>query len=99
MVRAQLIGELMSVFDSNGGDVVILNNAPSLLTCEGVLQGGRLLLDADCLARIRFEVRAFKEYADTAPLREIQDRYSKKAIHERVAELGQERARKAAAPS
>lgn len=71
-IRAQLIGELMSVFESNNVDVVILNEAPPLLTYEGVIRGGWLLLEKDRLARIRFEVRAFQEYVDTAPLRETQ---------------------------
>jgi len=70
--RVQLISELMSVFGSNDVDVVILDEAPPLLTYEGVIQGGRLLYIKDRLARIRFEVRAFQEYVDTAPLRETQ---------------------------
>jgi hypothetical protein len=86
-VRVQLIGELMSVFDSNSVDVVILNEASPLLTYEGVIRGGRLLFERDRLARIRFEVRAFQEYVDTAPLREIQNRYLKEAIQKRAAAL------------
>jgi hypothetical protein len=86
-IRVQLIGELMGLFESNSIDVVILNDAPPLLTYEGVIQGGRLLLEKDRLARIRFEVRAFQEYVDTAPLREIQNRYLKEAIRERAGAL------------
>ncbi len=86
-VQVQLISELMSVFDSNDVDLVILNTAPPLLTYEGVIQGGRLLLEANRLGRIRFEIRAFQEYVDTAPLREIQNRYLKEAIRERAAAL------------
>jgi predicted nucleotidyltransferase len=87
-IRAQLIGELMSVFESNNVDVVILNEAPPLLTYEGVIRGGRLLFEKDRLARIRFEVRAFQEYVDTAPLREVQNRDLKEAIRKRAAALG-----------
>ncbi|HSB78233.1 MAG TPA: nucleotidyltransferase domain-containing protein [Candidatus Methylomirabilis sp.] len=86
-VRVHLIAELMSVFESNSVDVVILNEAPPLLTYEGVIQGGRLLHEAERLSRIRFEVRAFQEYVDTAPLRELQDRYLKDAIRRRAATL------------
>ena len=86
-IRAQLIAELMTVFESNNVDVVILNEAPPLLTYEGVIRGGWLLLERDRLARIRFEVRAFQEYVDTAPLREIQNRYLKEAIRDRAAAL------------
>jgi hypothetical protein len=89
-VRVQLIGELMSAFESNDVDVVILNDAPPLLTYEGVIRGGRLLFEGDRLARIRFEVRAFQEYVDTAPLREVQNQYLKKAIQERAAALAAE---------
>lgn len=86
-IRIELIGELMSVFESNKVDAVILNEAPPLLTYAGVVQSGRLLFEHDRLARIRFEVRAFQEYVDTAPLREIQNRYLKEAIHKRSAAL------------
>jgi predicted nucleotidyltransferase len=96
-IRTQLIAELMTVFESNKVDVVILNEAPPLLTYEGVIRGGRLLFEKDRLARIRFEVRAFQEYVDTTPLRDLQGRYLKKAIQERAAELEQERVRKPAA--
>jgi len=89
-IRVQLIAELISVFESNKVDVVILNEAPPLLTYEGVIQSGRLLFEQDRLARIRFEVRAFQEYVDTAPLREVQNQYLKKAIQERAAALAAE---------
>lgn len=87
-VRIVLIGELMSIFGSNKVDVVVLNGAPPLLTYEGVIRRGRLLFEKDRLARIRFEVRAFQEYVDTAPLREVQNRYLKEAIQARAVEVG-----------
>jgi predicted nucleotidyltransferase len=86
-VRVQLLSELMSVFQSNKVDVVILNDAPPLLTYEGVIRSGRLLFEKDKLARIQFEVRVFQEYTDTAPLRKVQNRYLKEAIHRRAATL------------
>lgn len=86
-VRLELIGELMHIFGSNNVDVVVLNEAPPLLIYEGVIQRGRLLFEKDRLARIRFEVRAFQEYVDTAPLREVQNRYLKEAIQARAAEV------------
>lgn len=94
-IRAQLIAELMAVFGSNDVDVVILNEAPPLLTYEGVIRGGRLLFERDRLARICFEVRAFQEYMDTVPLREIQNRYLQEAIRTRAAVLDQEDGRQA----
>ena len=92
-IRAQLIAELMTVFESNDVDVVILNETPPLLTYEGIIRGGRLLFERDRLARIRFEVRAFQEYVDTAPLREIQNRYLKETIRERAAKLTEDEAK------
>jgi predicted nucleotidyltransferase len=47
-------------------DVVVLNRAPADLV-HRVLRDGRLLLDRDPSARIRFEVRARNEYFDLLP--------------------------------
>jgi predicted nucleotidyltransferase len=51
--------------------LVILNDAPPDLV-HRVLRDGRILLDRDRSARIRFEVKARNEYFDTQPIR---DRY------------------------
>jgi len=47
--------------------VVVLNNAPPDLV-HRVLRDGRLLLDRDRGARIRFEVRTRNEYFDLLPI-------------------------------
>lgn len=47
--------------------VVVLNNAPPDLV-HRVLRDGRLLLDRDRVARIRFEVRTRNEYFDLLPI-------------------------------
>jgi predicted nucleotidyltransferase len=47
--------------------VVVLNTAPAALV-HRVLRDGRLLLDRDRAARIRFEVRARNEYFDLQPI-------------------------------
>ena len=88
VIRTQPIGDLMSVFESNAVGVVLLNEAPPLLTYAGVIREGRLLFEKDRLARIQFEVRAFQEYVDTAPLRKIQNRYLEQAIQEGAMPLG-----------
>ena len=54
--------------------VVVLNRAPSDLV-HRVLRDGRLVLDADPAARIRFEVRSRNEYFDLAPIRRLYRRY------------------------
>ena len=56
--------------------VVALNNAPPDLV-HRVLRDGRLLLDRDSAARIRFEVRARNEYFDLLP---ILNRYRRREV-------------------
>jgi len=56
--------------------VVILNDAPPDLV-HRVLRDGRLLLDRDRAARIRFEVRARNEYFDLLP---ILNRYRRREV-------------------
>jgi len=51
-------------------DVVILNTAPPTLQHQ-VLRYGRLIYEGDRQARIEFEVRAGKIYADLKPMREF----------------------------
>jgi predicted nucleotidyltransferase len=54
--------------------VVALNRAPSDLV-HRVLRDGRLILDGDRAARIRFEVRSRNQYFDMAPIRALYRRY------------------------
>jgi predicted nucleotidyltransferase len=54
--------------------VVALNRAsPDLV--HRVLRDGRMVLDLDRSARIRFEVRSRNEYFDMAPIRRLYRRY------------------------
>jgi predicted nucleotidyltransferase len=68
-----LEGELEAVL---GGpvQVVALNRAPADLV-HRVLRDGRIVLDRDPGARIRFEVRSRNEYFDLAPIRRLYRRY------------------------
>lgn len=50
--------------------VVALNRAPADLV-HRVLRDGRLVLDRDRAARLRFEVRSRNEYFDLAPIRRL----------------------------
>lgn len=50
--------------------IVVLNDAPVDLV-HRILRDGRLLVDRDRAARIRFEVRARNEFFDLAPLRAL----------------------------
>ena len=54
-------------------DVGVLNAASPLLK-QRATSRGRLLYCRDVLARLRFEVAARREFFDTQPLRESQDR-------------------------
>jgi len=51
-------------------DLIILNQSPPLLQNE-VLQHGRLLYEGDRAARVEFEVRAGKVYADLKPMNDF----------------------------
>jgi len=65
--------------------VVALNGAsPDLV--HRVLRDGRLVLDRDRSARIRFEVRARNEYFDMEPIRRLYRRYPAPAGAGKVAE-------------
>lgn len=54
--------------------VVALNRASADLV-HRVLRDGRLVLDRDRAARIRFEVRSRNDYFDMAPIRRLYRRY------------------------
>ncbi|HUL78794.1 MAG TPA: nucleotidyltransferase domain-containing protein [Vicinamibacteria bacterium] len=54
--------------------VVSLNRASADLV-HRVLRDGRLIIDRDPAARIRFEVRKRNEYFDLAPIRRLYRRY------------------------
>ena len=71
-IQAAVISDLMLVLRRSDIDVVILNTAPPLLKQRAI--SGRLLYCRDDLARVRFEVAARREYFDTKPLRDAQDR-------------------------
>ncbi len=65
--------------------VVALNRASADLV-HRVLRDGRLVLDRDRSARIRFEVRSRNEYFDMAPIRRLYRRYPTPAGAAKVAE-------------
>jgi predicted nucleotidyltransferase len=69
----ELEGDLERLFRAPV-QVVALNYAPADLV-HRVLRDGRLILDRDRSARIRFEVRSRNEYFDMAPIRAVYRRY------------------------
>jgi len=64
-------------------DVIVLNDAPPLLQHQ-VLKEGRLLFERDRAARVEFEVRAGKVYADLKPMR----RFFQQALLREIREVG-----------
>jgi hypothetical protein len=82
--RFALEGELERALGSPV-QVVVLNRAPADLV-HRVLRDGRLVLDLDPAARIRFEVQRRNEYFDLAPVRRLYRRYPVPAEAGRVAE-------------
>jgi predicted nucleotidyltransferase len=65
--------------------IVALNRASADLV-HRVLRDGRLVLDRDRVARIRFEVQSRNEYFDLAPIRRLYRRYPAPPTAGRVAE-------------
>ncbi len=64
--RLRLMDEVSDVCGREA-DVIVLNDAPPLLQHQ-VLKHGRLLVERDPAARVEFEVRAGKIYADLKPM-------------------------------
>jgi hypothetical protein len=67
---ALLFDRLGRVAPSDRLDVVLLNDAPSLLR-HRVLSTGRLLVERTPLVRVRFATRAIRDYQDMQPRREF----------------------------
>jgi len=65
--RQAILAEELRKIMGRPVDVVVLNRAPPLL-CHQILREGRLIYERDAAARIEFEVRAGKIYADLQPM-------------------------------
>lgn len=80
-LRCHLIAELMGVFRRNDVDVVDLAEASPVLR-NHVRKYGQLLYCVDDRLRVRFQTEALRDYLDTKPIREVQQRYLFKRILE-----------------
>ena len=80
--RLRLMSEVSEVCGREA-DVVVLNDAPPLLQHQ-VLKHGRLIFERDRAARVEFEVRAGKIYADLKPMR----RFFQQALFREIKEVG-----------
>lgn len=68
--KARALAELMSALGTKDVDLVLLNEAPPLLS-HRVLRDGILLHVTDERALADFRFRALQTYLDTKPLREV----------------------------
>ncbi|MEA3355929.1 MAG: nucleotidyltransferase domain-containing protein [Candidatus Bipolaricaulota bacterium] len=72
--KATVIADLMGLLQTNEIDLILLHEAPPLLTNE-VISEGSLLFCRDENVRVAFEVTAKHKYIDTKPLRQIKRQY------------------------
>lgn len=81
--RLRLIGEVEVALGRRPVDVIVLNDAPPLLAHQ-VLKHGQLIFEHDRAARVEFEVRAGKIYADLQPMYE----YHNRDLFQKIREVG-----------
>jgi uncharacterized protein len=73
--QVALMGDCSQLFQRDDVDVVILNEANPVLAYEIVRNGKVLYEDPETMPAVDFAVYALSRYADTAPLREVQNQY------------------------
>jgi predicted nucleotidyltransferase len=81
--RLRLMGEVEDALARRPADVVLLNDAPPLLAHQA-LREGRLIFERDRAARVEFEVRAGKIYADLKPMYD----YHNRDLFQKIREVG-----------
>lgn len=79
MPHLRFIGEVMHACRTFDVDVVVLNEATPLLAYE-VIQGGRLLYEADHDRRVGFEAKTVQHYLDLVPFYRVSRSYLKKQL-------------------
>jgi predicted nucleotidyltransferase len=79
--KSELLAEIMSCLKRNDVDLVILNQAPTLLRFQ-VLRSGKLIYCRSPRARVRFAEEVFRDYQDLRPLLDVQRYYLKKRLQE-----------------
>ena len=76
--RLKLMEALAGVLKTENFDLVVLNNASTVLKHEVISDG--IVLKDDKPRRVTFETRVLREYLDTAYFREVQINYLKEQI-------------------
>ncbi len=79
--RLQMTLDLMELLNESKVDLVILNQAPSLLKYQ-VVTAGKILYSRNDRERARFESRAILEYLDFKPILDVQFEYLKRRLKE-----------------
>ncbi len=64
--RMELLGELMDLFKTNDIDLVVLNDAPPLLS-DRILKDGILIFSENDKIRLDYEVKTTLKYLDWKP--------------------------------
>ena len=72
--RAEILSDLMKVFQTNRIDLVILNEAPPFLRFQ-VIRYGVLIFSRSEAKRIDFQVKTFATYNDVKRLLDVQHQY------------------------
>jgi len=83
--QLRLIGDLMSLFQRNDVDVVILNEATPLLAFQVIRHGQVVYEDPVTRPAVDFAAYAMRRYADTAPLRRLKRQYLEEWVEARRA--------------
>ena len=81
-VQINLINDLMSLFQRDDVDVVVLNKATPLLA-HRVVYDGTVIFEPNPLTRVRFEVKTLHRYIDTVPLRKLRREYLGRRVSQR----------------
>lgn len=79
MPYLRFIGEVIHACRTFDVDVVVLNEATPLLAYE-VIDGGRLLYEADHDQRVGFEAKTVQHYLDLIPFYRVSRSYLKKQL-------------------
>lgn len=83
--KLELIGDLVEIFKRDDVDLVILNEANSVLRHQ-VIKYGKVIFEESEDVRVDFEVKTLREYMDMEYFRKVQMDIVKEWIKENVGE-------------
>ncbi|AAM23974.1 putative nucleotidyltransferase [Caldanaerobacter subterraneus subsp. tengcongensis MB4] len=83
--KLELIGDLVEIFKRDDVDLVILNEANSVLRHQ-VIKYGKIIFEESEDVRVDFEVKTLREYMDMEYFRKVQMDIVKEWIKENVGE-------------